>query len=248
MRLEQHVIVSDMHAPFHDIPLILKVCRFIKDIQPKGFILNGDGVDLYSLGRFNADSVEKLRSITLADEYRAANSMLDAFDAVLPAGCVKHYLYGNHEDRYFRELERGDRGKYGSALVSPTVALRLTERGYATHENYRQDFVLLGSHLEVTHGIYCGVHPAKKHLDEFQGSVIVGHTHRFQTHNVGKRAAWNFGYLGDTTSPGFHYEPRTVRDKWTQSFGVVSVAGNGDFWVEPIQVHNGIFIYAGKVY
>ncbi len=248
MKLERYVIISDMHAPFQDKALVGKVARLMLDVRPEGFIINGDGVDLYSLARFNADSLDLLRDLTLEKEYRLANAMMDDLDSALPKGCKKHYLYGNHEDRYRREKERGDRGKYGAALRSPEDALRLAERGYEIGPDYKEDFVLLGDHLEVTHGIYTTVQAAKRHLDEFQGSVVIGHTHRLQMFVNGKRGAWNVGFLGDMKSAGFRYVSRTQRDKWTQSLGVASVNGNGDFWMEPIQVHDGRFIYNGKVY
>jgi predicted phosphodiesterase len=248
VKLERHVVISDMHAPFQNKDLMAKICMMIHDIRPEGFIVNGDGVDLYSLASFNADSLDLLRDLTLTKEYKLSNLMLDGLDHALPKGCTKHYLYGNHEDRYRRERERGDRGKYGDALQSPEDALRLSERGYSVGTNYKEDFVRLGDHLEVTHGIYATVHSAKKHLDEFQGSVLVGHTHRLNTFVSGKRGAWNVGFLGDLSSRGFHYISRTQRDKWTQALAVVSVSGSGDFWVEVIQVHDGRFIYAGKVY
>jgi predicted phosphodiesterase len=248
MKLDRYVILSDIHVPFHDQKLMLKVSQLIYELKPKGVILNGDVLDMYTLASFNHDSVNKLRDLTLDMEYTQGNLLLSALDEAMPAGCEKHFLYGNHEDRYFREVDRGDRGKYGTALQSPTEALRLRERGYHVEENYRQGFVRLGTHLEVTHGNFTTINAAKAHLDAYQGSVLVGHTHRLNTFVTGKRGAWNVGFLGDPTSAGFHYESRISRDRWTQALAVVSVSGSGDFWVEVIQVHNGIFTYNGKVY
>jgi predicted phosphodiesterase len=241
------LILSDLHAPFHDEPVFKKVLKLARDIQPDGFILNGDVLDLWSLGSFNADSVELLRDVTLEGEYKTGNSLLDRIDDVIGSRPEKIFLYGNHEDRYRRELERGDRGKYAGALRSPSDALALTRRGYTVLDNYKQHFVRLGGHLEITHGIYATVHAAKRHLDEFQGSVIIGHTHRLQSFVTGKRGAWNCGFLGDSDSPGFFYVARSQREKWSQSFCIVTIK-DGAFWVEPIQVNMGTFVYGGKAY
>ena len=78
--------------------------------------------------------------------------------------CKKYFLYGNHEDRYFREVAKGDKAKYGSALLNPTEALKLQKRGYEVKDNWKDDFFTLGEHLDIIHGIYCNVHSAKKHL------------------------------------------------------------------------------------
>jgi predicted phosphodiesterase len=245
---ETALIISDLHVPFHDKKLLQKICRVIVDTRPTHFIINGDFLDLYSLGSYNADSVNKLKDVTLGDEYEAGVEVLKKLEMALPKGTHKHFLYGNHEDRYFRELDRGDRGKYAGALQAPEEALRLRDRGFTVHTNWKQDYVTLGGHLEVTHGIYCPVHVAKRHLDDLQGSVIVGHSHRFQSFVLGKRGAWNVGFLGDMNSKGFHYMARTQRMKWAQGFAFVTIDDNGRFWVEPIQVHDGKFICRGRMY
>lgn len=245
-----YLILSDLHVPFHDEALIAKVCQLAVDIRPRlaGVILNGDFLDLYTLGSYNRDSLRKLRHLTLDAEYAEGNRILDMLDTAIPRNIERHFLFGNHEDRYWRELDHGDTGKYGDALRSPHEALRLVNRGYRVYDNWKQDFVRLGEHLEVTHGVYTPVHVAKKHLDEFQGSVIVGHSHRLQSYVTGRRGAWNFGFLGQTNSEGFHYVSRTKRNTWTQSFGLVDIDDHGDFFVSPIQVHNGRFVCDGRFY
>lgn len=245
---QRWAIVSDIHSPWHDKRLLPKVLKAIHNESPYGIIINGDLLDNYSIASHNQDSVHKLKDVTLDWEYKEANKVLDSIDQALPKGARRVFIFGNHEDRYFRELERGDRGKYGGALLHPTDALRLRERGYLVKENWKQDYHPLGSHLEVTHGVYCPVHAAKKHLDEFQGSVIIGHTHRYQTYVSGKRGAWNFGFLGDLNSEGFHYTPRTNRGKWVQSFGFVTIDDRGRHYVEPVQCYDGRFIYKGDLY
>lgn len=240
--------LPDVHTPFHRKTLWKKVLNAVKDSKPYGVILGGDFMDMYSVSGHNADSLYYLKDITLAYEYSEAGLALGQLEAVLPRGCDKHYIYGNHEDRYFRELARGDRAKYGAALKSPEEALALDKRGWQVYRNWKDDSVRLGEHLECIHGIYCPVHAAKKHLDEFQGSVIFGHTHRWQVYSSGKRVAYNVGWLGDPDNKAFGYAPRAKRNQWTNGFAKIHVLHDGTFTVEPVQCYNDRFFTNGKMY
>lgn len=246
--MQSWIILPDLHVPFHDKKLWQKVLSFVDYAQPYGVVLLGDFLDLYSLGSYNADSVSLLRDIDLGDEYGAGRDVLLQLELVTKNVTKKVYLYGNHEDRYWRELERGDRGKYGGSLLSPTEALRLRERGYHVEESWKQGVYKIGEHLELIHGHYTPVHAAKKHLDEFQGSVVFGHTHRFQSFVEGKRGSWNIGFLGDPESKGFLYRPRSSRGKWTQGFAWVLIDDEGRHYVNPIQAWAGQFVAADRIW
>lgn len=247
-RFQTWIVLSDSHVPFQSRPLFEKVCRLIVDLRPDGLVLAGDFLDLFSLSKYAADSVYQLKDVTLDAEYQAGNELLDEIDLAMPRGAKKHYLYGNHEDRYFRELKKGDRGKYGSALLSPTQALQLRERGYAVYENWQDDVVTLGEHLEISHGLWCNKYAAAKHLDEFQGSVMVGHTHRIQTHYLGKRASFNIGCTCDVESKGFAYMPRPQRIKWSNGFAIVRIDDSGFYHTEVVQAYAGRFFANGRFY
>jgi len=247
-RPETHLILTDLHVPFHHKALLPKVVRLIADLRPDGLVLGGDFLDVFSLSKHVADSVYFLRDVTLEGEYAEGTKVLDAICAAMPAGARLEYLYGNHEDRYFRELQKGDRGKYGGALQSPTEALRLRERGFTVGEKWDDDAVRLGDHLEVVHGIYCSKHAACKHVEEFQGSVAFGHTHRMQSFYLGKRAGFNLGGLFDADHKAFGYMARVQRLKWSNGFGIARIDDAGDFNMEVVQAWNGSFTAAGRTY
>jgi predicted phosphodiesterase len=242
-------ILFDAHVPFHRRPLVKKVCRAIKDTKPSGLLLGGDFLDCYSLSSHIRGSVYFLKGITLQGEYDAGNEVLDQLDAALGNRKVtKHYLWGNHEDRFLRYLQDGDNSKVGEALVSPTKALRLKERGYKVKENWRDDSVRLGRYLDVVHGTWCSENSAKKHLVEYQSSVMFGHTHREQMVRHGDRAAYNVGGLFDKDSKGMAYVPRVTRQKWANGFAVVDVDERGYYHAQPVQVYNDSFVLDGKLY
>lgn len=245
--MKQHVILFDVHVPAHDKEIFHSICNVIAKIKPYGVHFGGDFLDLFSLGSYNADSLGKLREWTLEDEYNQGNIVLDQLDAVLTEKTVrKTFLFGNHEDRYFRERDKGDRDKYGGSLESPQKALKLDERGYTVLTRWKEDMIKIGK-LNVMHGLYTPKHTACKHLEASGMNIIFGHTHRFQSFVDGNHGAWNCGFLGDLESPLFGYMPPFQRRQWVNGFAIVNeINKQGDFVVEPIQIWNKKVFYGGK--
>jgi predicted phosphodiesterase len=245
---ESWLVLPDYHVPFHNAVIHKKICKLIKEFKPYGIVILGDFLDMYSLAIWNNGSLGKLDGWTLSKEYKDGKAVLAELEAVLPSGSKRHFIYGNHEDRYRRWLEAGDNAKVGKELISPEDALGLREKKYVVHTNWKDDAVTLGEHLDVIHGQYCVQHPAKKHLEVFQRSVMFGHTHRFDAVVIGKRGAYNIGFLGDKKSHGFDYRPRVDRMNWVNGFAIVHIDDKGDYFAQPISCVGNKFIANGKVY
>jgi predicted phosphodiesterase len=242
-------VISDAHVPFHRKPLLEKVCRAIRDTKPDGLVLAGDFLDLYSMSTHVAGSLYHLKDITLGKEYEAGNTVLDKLDKALGKRKVeKHYIFGNHEDRYFRWVQHGDNAKVADALGDPATGLQLKGRGYKVHQNWRDDTVRIGRYLDVVHGTWCSENSARKHLAEYQSSVMFGHTHRAQTVIQGQRGSFNIGGLFDKDSKGMNYVPRVTRNKWCNGFAVVDVDSRGYYYAQVVQAFNDSFVLDGKLY
>jgi len=250
VKLEKWLVISDIHRPFHNKTLWKKVLKLIKDMGTglHGIILAGDYLDLYTLGSYNTESLANLSGLTLQDEYIDGLEGIDELDSALHKKAKKIYLYGNHEDRYFRHIKEKDNAKYGGALLNPVEALYLYEKGWEVKTDWQSDYVTLGEHLDVIHGIYTSVHSAKTHLDKTSHSVMFGHTHRVQCYHTGNRAAYNIGGLYDINSKGFLYMPRLQRETWANGFALVNINNDGEFYVEQINVWNDSFLAEGKMY
>jgi predicted phosphodiesterase len=246
---QKWIVLSDIHRPFHNQALWSKVLRLIKDMGTDlhGVVLAGDYLDLYTLGSYNSMSLGLLEGIDLGYEYEDGLNGLIELQSVLPAGCRKLFLYGNHEDRYFRTMNSRDHKKFGSALRDPIEALRLHENGWEVKTNWKDDF-LLGEHLDICHGTYHNKHVAAKHLDQNGRSVMFGHTHRIQSYHLGNRAAFNIGGLFDIKNKAFGYMPRMTRRNWANGFAIVNIDDNGDFYVNQITVWNDCFFAEGRKY
>jgi len=252
-KVQKWLILPDVHRPFHNKVLWDKIMAYIGDNKNNiyGIVLSGDYMDMFTLGSYNADSLKNLTGITLESEYDDALRGLDEIDNALKDkkhSCKKVYIYGNHEDRYFREVAKGDNAKYGSALQSPIKALRLREKGYEVLTNWKDDFYTLGEHLDIMHGVYCGIHTAKKHLDMTMRSVMFGHTHRVQMFRQGDSASFNIGWLGDAKSSAYNYMPRMQKLVWSNGFAEVFINDIGDFYVNQISIYNDCFLINGKMY
>lgn len=244
---EKWVVLPDIHRPFHNKVLWDKVIRCLYDMGKSltGVVLAGDYLDLYTLGSYNDNSLRNLRNITLGSEYADGNQGLDELDYLQ---CKKVYIYGNHEDRYFRTVEKGDNAKYGDALKSPTEALRLRERGYEVLENWKDDTYTVGAYLDVMHGVYTTVHSAKKHLDMTGHSCMFGHSHRVQMYRNGDKASFNIGTLCNIWDNCFGYTGRLARMQWSNGFATVIVDSNGFYYADQINIYNDKFYCNGKLY
>jgi len=249
-KLEKWLVVSDVHRPFHNKALWSKLLQLIKDLGGSlyGIVLAGDFLDLYTLGSYNSESLANLSGLTLQDEYIDGLEGMDDLNKVLRKNAKKYFLFGNHEDRYFRHIKEKDNAKYGGALLNPIEALYLNENGWEVKTDWISDYFTLGEHLDVIHGIYTSVHSAKTHLDKTNHSVMFGHTHRVQCYHSGNKAAYNIGGLYDIKSKGFSYMPRLQRQTWANGFAIVNINDEGEFYVEQVNVWNDCFLAEGKMY
>ena len=248
--IQKWLILPDVHRPFHDLQLESKVLKLIKDLDKSlyGIVLPGDYLDLYTLGSYNAESLGLLTGINLEMEYADGLKGIDKIEKASHKNLKKYFLFGNHEDRYFREVNKKDNAKYGGALKNPIEALELIDRGWKVKTNWKDDYFTLGKHLDVMHGMYTNIHASKKHLDMTGHSCLFGHTHRVQSYNSGNRAAYNVGALCDLKNKAFHYMPRLSRQIWANGFAMVYINDNGHFFVEQVNVWDGHFFTNGKLY
>jgi len=247
--LQRWLVVSDVHRPFHNQTLWNKLLQLINDMGTglHGIVLAGDYLDLYTLGSYNNESLANLSGLTLQDEYIDGLNGIDEINSAFK-GAKKLFLFGNHEDRYFRHIKEKDNAKYGGALINPVEALYLHERGWITKTDWQSDYFTLGKHLDIVHGIYTSIHAAKAHLDKTQHSVMFGHTHRVQCYHTGNKAAFNIGGLYDIKSKVFNYMQRFQREMWANGFALVNITDNGDFYVEQVNVWADKFLANGKMY
>jgi hypothetical protein len=241
-----YAVIGCTHVPFHNKKFFQALLNLYSEINPTGLVIAGDFMEMSSVSGHEVGK-KPLPGVSLGYEYEEGNKALDQLD-----NCnnwkIKHYLYGNHEDRFWRHIEKSDPSKYGSALINPTVALHLNERGYYTQDKWKEAVVYLGKHLEVVHGENCSQFATKKSMDLFRTSMVFFHTHRFQAYMEGNTAAWNLGWGGDINSECFNYATKAMKASWKNAAGIITIDELGGYHVQPIIWHNDRFYFNGKQY
>ena len=132
-------------------------------------------------------------------------------------------------------------------LVEPESQLKLNERGYKI---YQYNEIIPFGKLNLTHGIYAGANPTKKHLDELKVNVMFGHTHTMEI-KMASSPARQIAFSGYNVGCLCNMMPDYMKNKphgWTHGFAVVYLYENGYFEVNMIRILDGRFIYNGKVY
>lgn len=245
-----YFITGCSHAPWQNKKMYESVFNYLnKEVKLQGLILAGDIVDLNSLSSHDKGKVS-IPGVTLSWEYEQANKFLDEFDQLTykDVSFTKDYVFGNHENRYDRVKKDSDIAKYGESLVSPTVGLNLIGRGYNVYEDWKNDSIHLGHHLDVCHGEFLNVHSAKKTIDTYRKSTLYFHTHRFQIFVEGLVGGWNMGFGGDINAPIFGFATRAMKSSWVNSCCTVTIDENGFYHVQPLMFINNKLIVNGKEY
>lgn len=246
-----YFVLSDIHAPYQSERGIQIVCDMMRDMQPHGLVLAGDCLDLPEVSRHNAQSVALLEGKRIAKTFTAGNKLLDQLDAAAGTRCKeKWWLNGNHEDRWYRWLQSGDNVVFADDEATDIgTRLKLSQRGYTYVKDYPGGHIKLGK-LLIVHGKFTNKYCAAKHLEEYQVSILTGHTHTVQSYHAstwdGQRGAYCQGHLADPDSEAmsYHKPPR----RWIQGFSIVYVKPSGEFWVQAVNIVNGETFYGGKQY
>lgn len=240
------LVISDVHAPYHDTNAFDAVCSFAKDFDFDGCVINGDFMDFFPISSHNKGSLALLQGKSMKKEYDAGRKLLKQLRSAIDGDI--HYIDGNHENRLDRWLALADNAVWKDELTLEN-GLRFEEFGIKHAGKYPDAFVRLG-HLYVTHGTAGGDTPAKKHLMDYKVNILTGHLHTPQIyygatfgHPI---ASFVSGHLMDETSDAAKYMKAVNR--WCKGFSIVYVRPNGEFNVQLIQFWNGVFFYGGRQY
>lgn len=204
------VVVSDTQAPFHLPQAIALACAFSKDFKPDAFVLNGDIVDFSSISRFNKagrftpSAVAQEIAITLTEvvfpmltalgwKIKAELNFRESaeygtkipyvtIDSVTKGKAQVWWIEGNHEYRLSRYISAMAPAFEGLVEFEEIFQLRKLGikfvRGKGTSGN---GILRLTPLLTICHGERHGLNPARLTVDDWGGSIIVGHAHKEST-------------------------------------------------------------------
>jgi len=244
-----YISLGCVHAPFHLTPAFKAVQQLLNDNKSEivGLVLAGDFLDMNSLSSHDRGR-KPLPGVTLDWEYTESEILLNNLLDPLSNNIEKIYIFGNHEDRYLRYMSDSDNSKLGKSLEGPISGLKLVDKGFDIYENWKEDYITLGHHLDVTHGEFYNVHSAKKHIDTYRRSTLYYHTHRVQQYIEGFVGGYNGGSMADFNAPVFGYASRAMKKSWLNGFNTIHVDDQGFYHIQQIVCYNNSFVFGNKIY
>lgn len=232
-------IVPDAHVPHQNTEYLMMVRDFFHSQKVGELVVLGDWYNMQPVSRFKK-TPEQLNE--LQDELDLGFDVLKEFSSGLTRN--RSFLLGNHEERLRAYVESNAPGLRSLRDLDFRKITGLSKLGYSMHDY--GDYIQIGP-LYFCHGNMSSINSAfsaKKHLDQLGAPVIHGHTHKlgayWKTTGMGTMSAYEMGYLGPLKPD---YE--RVKQNWQHGFGIAYVDGD-DYWVHPIEIRDGRFVFAGK--
>lgn len=237
-----HVVLSDLHIPYHNPKCVKLALDFCKREQPNVVHLLGDVIDFYNISRFNKNPERKF---TLQDELDEATEFIYNLTQVVPNARIIYYE-GNHEERLKKYLwsQTPELSSLRALNLEELLQLRDFNIEFLNYNEIHKH-----QHLTFSHGNIISKwsgHTAKRMIDTVGCSTIHGHSHRlgssFQTTFGSDLVAYENGCLCELN-------PEYVKGKpnWQLGFSTVYFVEN-QFFVIQVPIINYSYIYNGKLY
>jgi predicted phosphodiesterase len=240
-QLKKLWLIPDCHHPYADMRAWYLMLEAAKEFRPDILVTLGDFADFYAVSD-HSKNPNRVRQLEV--EVDAVNARLDELDAL--GVQEKAFVEGNHEDRLNRFLSIRAPEVYNMMRVRDLF--RLPERKW-TYVPYRQH-VQIGK-LYLTHDTgRVGPRAHQQSMDDFQDSVVIGHTHRIGYAVVGNakgkpHVGAMFGWLGSVEEVDYMHRIKALRD-WSLGFGYGYLEPNGCVHLRPVPIVDYTCVVDGK--
>ncbi len=240
--LKKILMVPDTHVPYQGkkaFALMLKAAKYFK---PDIIIILGDFADCYSV---SSHSKAPGRSKDLQWELDQVITHLEMLNALKAS--QKVYVAGNHEDRLDRYLQEKAPELFNYMRLEKI--LKLKELGWK-YIPYKSHYTL--GRLFLTHDTgTAGKYAHYKAQDDFQGNVVIGHTHRMGYAIIGNakgkaHVCAQLGWLGDVDQIDYMHKVKAQKD-WAHGFGLGYMEANGNVHVQPVPIIDGKVVVEGRL-
>jgi hypothetical protein len=239
----------DIHHPQYDRKTLRAILSFIRQNHVDGLLLGGDALDLGCVSHWNANLPGNKRKGELKSDLDGFDKeILQPLEALLPRGCQKVFLTGNH-CRFIDDLMESMPELDG--MLDIKKYLRLEERGFKV--------VPLGGEFQIgdllcIHGECVGSgggNAAKKALEIYGQNILMGHGHQLQasskcspSSSKKKVCAWMSPIVGSVS-------PRYLKHRanaWVNGMTLVYVRGDGTFNLYQVVITDGVFSFGPTTY
>lgn len=223
---ETVLIIPDIHFPWGHPGSLSAIAALCKAYKPTHVVQLGDLMDQYFASRYDKDSNLKQPGSEWAEAGEQAAELWRTVRAAAP-GAKCFQLIGNHDVRASKRLREKLSEVDAGLGLSEYIASQYRFEGVTTLADDKSHLKLQinGKPVVFFHGVFSKL---IDHLNHFQCSVVVGHSHRaevqFENRNGKTLFALNAGYLGAPEAPVFRYTSTTIK-KWTLGFGLIDAHG-----------------------
>lgn len=228
------VILSDIHAPYHNIAALSKAIEFAKKDKVDACLINGDMWDFHHLSRFMKDPRKK----NFAEELKVGTEIIRTIQNVLK--CPVTLKYGNHDERYEHYLWQ----KLGELNGVEDFELHnIIKKRVPDIEVVKDKRIIKLGDLNCIHGhelgqsVFSPVNTARGYYLRAKASTIGGHYHKASEHTEmdinGKIiTTWSVACLCEL-SPAY-----LPINSWGHGFAIVDIDGQ-DFHVRNYRIYKG---------
>lgn len=236
MRLVTHLIVPDLHAPYHDEKawaLLLKVGRVLK---PQVIVTLGDFVDNYCVSAHRKNPRRARELSTEIDSARTRLAELGALNAK-----EKHFIAGNHEHRLERYLCDKAPELYGMISVEQLLGLKKAGWSYTPY-----GATLRLGDTRFTHDLgSSGEGAPNKARDTYQANAVIGHVHGMRSDYKGAKGGHSFGWLGNYEAIDYMHQT-TARYQWQHGCGIGYLDTAGRMRLVSVPFTGGACVVEGR--
>jgi len=238
------LIIPDCHIPYQDEAAYNLMLRVAKDFRPNEVVILGDFADFYSV---NLHGKSPNQEHILNNEIIEVNKKLGEL-SMLFKKARKVFIVGNHEHRLERYIEQKAPELFNTTTLEKILSLKSFKVvPYSPNQKYN----VLGTKLIARHEpLAGGNYAARSTVAKAMKSVIFGHIHSIQEHQVVTIDGENHrgiscGWLGDSSHKVMQYVKG--HHQWTHGFSLVTVH-DGDFFNETVHIINGKCRANGRIY
>lgn len=225
--MSTHILIPDVHAPFHSRPATTLACKVIQHVQPDGVTQVGDFVDHESVSPHGRKR-ENL-TLTIKRECQIGLEVAADFRAAGKRTTKYRFLKGNHElwwPRYLdKHPEMADQEGCDFGKMMAANGWEVFEYGTSCQ---------LGPYLAITHDFgRAGKTSVFQGANVMGSSVAYGHTHGASlaysaTLSGQQRLCANLGWLGDPKHARYRQD-QLKQIEWTWGVGLVHLSKRGWF-------------------
>lgn len=244
------VILPDIHHPEFCKPAFGAAMSFIDQNKAliERVVLLGDNMDCTNISRHTKGKPRLRQRGGIQKEFaKFHKEVLQPIESRVVKGTNLVFFLGNHEDWFEQWL---DENPEFEGLVSIDRALGLKKRGWEVvpqgeHRCIGKAYLVHGD------GVGSGMHVAKKLVDSFCSTAIMGHVHTAAMHTKVSQVKTKDKWVGYTLPTLGTVSPKYAKGRpnaFVNGFGIVERWSNDFINVYIPIILEGKFSFGGKMY